>query len=436
MTKHIVVIGGGMAGCAAAYSLRKQGYKVTIVEQNDYLGGRMHSEKVGDLTFEMGAVFITSFYKNVLSFLRETGLDKDLQSRNSESFIVRNGVPLSMKRVSTYFGSAWLSFGAKLRLIKEAFELIPAWSRLGVHHMWRAESFDTRSVAETFSGKYGKELLSYLFEPVLNGYMYWSPEKTSRAFLMILLKAGITQRRVYILKNGLRQIPERAARDCEVLLSRSVMQVEAKTNGKYAVIVTSSKDNQTLAADGIVCATTASVIPKIFSDLTSKQVNFFSSISYSSTAVAVYRIIPSEPTATYAIAYPRVEKQPVAAMTILSDTSSVANMIKVYASGSIGKDIIQKSDKEIHNIITKPLSVDLTTALKSGEWRVQRWYEAIPEFKVGHLRNLRSFANGEIETPNSKIVFAGDYLGGPFMEGAFTSGIEAAMRLHEQFDIV
>jgi protoporphyrinogen oxidase len=111
-------------------------------------------------------------------------------------------------------------------------------------------------------------------------------------------------------------------------------------------------------------------------------------------------------------------------------------MVKIYASGNIGKGLIQKSDKEIHNTVTKPLSVDLTTALKSGEWRIQRWQEAIPEFKVGHLRKLHSFANGEIEALDARVVFAGDYLGGPFMEGAFTSGIEAATRLHKQFNAV
>jgi oxygen-dependent protoporphyrinogen oxidase len=241
---------------------------------------------------------------------------------------------------------------------------------------------------------------------------------------------------VYILKHGLKQIPERAAEGCDVLLSHSVTSVRRKAGGEYVVDVKNLENKRTLIADGIVCATTASVVSRIFSDLTSEQVDFFSSITYSSTAVAAYRVKRSQPTKTYAIAYPRIEKQPIAAMTVLSDVSPVANMIKIYASGSIGKEIIRKSDKEIHNIVTKPLSVDLMTALESGEWRIQRWMEAIPEFNVGHLRKLHSFANGEIETPDARVVFAGDYIGGPFMEGAFTSGIEAAARLHKQFDTI
>ncbi len=60
---------------------------------------------------------------------------------------------------------------------------------------------------------------------------------------------------------------------------------------------------------------------------------------------------------------------------------------------------------------------------------VQRWPEALPFFDVGHFKRLRSFENGEIENQEQPIAFAGDYLGGPFMEGAFTSGIQAAERL-------
>ncbi len=39
--KHVTVIGSGMAGAAATYTLRKKDYDVTVIEQNDLLGGRV-----------------------------------------------------------------------------------------------------------------------------------------------------------------------------------------------------------------------------------------------------------------------------------------------------------------------------------------------------------------------------------------------------------
>ena len=38
--KHIVVIGGGVAGLTAACELRQLGHDVTIMEKNPTLGGR------------------------------------------------------------------------------------------------------------------------------------------------------------------------------------------------------------------------------------------------------------------------------------------------------------------------------------------------------------------------------------------------------------
>lgn len=64
---------------------------------------------------------------------------------------------------------------------------------------------------------------------------------------------------------------------------------------------------------------------------------------------------------------------------------------------------------------------------------VQKWTEALPEYNVGHMKLLKAFNDCDIEGKSDKLVFAGDYLGGPFIEGAITSGFLAADRLHAQF---
>jgi len=54
MGKKIVVIGAGFAGLAAATSLAKEGYEVTLLEKNAQTGGRARKFKAEGFTFDMG----------------------------------------------------------------------------------------------------------------------------------------------------------------------------------------------------------------------------------------------------------------------------------------------------------------------------------------------------------------------------------------------
>ncbi|MFG0286288.1 MAG: phytoene desaturase family protein [Phycisphaerales bacterium JB039] len=56
---HIVVIGGGLAGLAAAVELRGAGASVTLVEANRHLGGKMNVLEDRGFSFDMGPTILT-----------------------------------------------------------------------------------------------------------------------------------------------------------------------------------------------------------------------------------------------------------------------------------------------------------------------------------------------------------------------------------------
>jgi len=62
----ILILGAGLAGLVAALELRKAGYKVTVLEYNDKIGGRNWSLRGGDRYTELGG------------FTQECRFDKDL----------------------------------------------------------------------------------------------------------------------------------------------------------------------------------------------------------------------------------------------------------------------------------------------------------------------------------------------------------------------
>ncbi|MGY0407249.1 MAG: phytoene desaturase family protein [Polaribacter sp.] len=54
MTKEIYIIGSGFSALAASCYLAKEGYKVTVLEKNDTLGGRARQYKKDGFTFDLG----------------------------------------------------------------------------------------------------------------------------------------------------------------------------------------------------------------------------------------------------------------------------------------------------------------------------------------------------------------------------------------------
>jgi len=59
MQKHVVIIGSGVGGLASAVRLAAAGFKVTVVEANDYVGGKLTTKQIGRYRFDMGPSVFT-----------------------------------------------------------------------------------------------------------------------------------------------------------------------------------------------------------------------------------------------------------------------------------------------------------------------------------------------------------------------------------------
>ena len=439
MKKSVVVIGGGLAGTAAAHTLVGRGYSVTIIEKNGYLGGRIHSELVNETAVEMGAGFMTSAYSNVRAFLAATGLDSHLYRQRSSSGIF-HGNHISMVSFDTSFSNKPLSWGSKLYTLLLLAKTLVAWPQLDLHAFWKASKYDYRSVAAMFSSQSGEAFVEYALQPVLNGYFYWTPELTSEAMLLILCKAAFSHR-TYKMRGGLQRIPEKAAEGSVVLLNHTVEKIGLNKSGSYTLVLSSQRKQRTIIADAIVCTTTASVVPTIFSSLTERQKKFFGAVRYSSGALMArtYHLAQTRGGST-AIAFPRREGISLSSITLSPEPDPQPRhplaTLKTYASGEAGNRYCAMPDDLLAQTLTEAMRPVSQAVLignpKPMARHLQRWPEALPLFDVGHFRRLRMFENGEIENDSQPIVFAGDYIGGPFMEGAFTSGVRAAERLDER----
>jgi isorenieratene synthase len=90
-----VIIGGGLAGLAAAYELSKRGVTVTLLERSPQLGGKIASWpiQVGDQTLMMEHGFHGFFpqYYNLFSLVDELNARDNFQSLNFYSVLYKDG---------------------------------------------------------------------------------------------------------------------------------------------------------------------------------------------------------------------------------------------------------------------------------------------------------------------------------------------------------
>lgn len=441
---NIVVIGGGMAGSAAAHTLKNAGFSVTILEKEDRLGGRMRSEVVDGVSLEMGSGFISRIYTNVLDFLHTNKLDDKLFQQSGRSGMMRHG-SIHMIGPKELAGTKVLSWRAKWPLITLLAETLRRRPRLDLHRLWLADIYDQLPVASKYTTPGRKEFMEYVLQPVLNAYLYWTPEHTSEAMMSILINAALQKGGTLKYRGGLARIPEFAAKDCTVHLGCEVKSVTRQKNGQFEIAALQDKRQTTFTADGVVCATIAPVVPKIIPHLSKQQKEFFAAIDYSATVVMAQSYKTQDTLEAKAVAFPRLEDNDLAAITLspeqdIDSEDFKVSGLKMYASGAIGKQLAKKSDEQIILFFEQKLAPVRDQFLRNGaaplSTRIQRWPEVIPHFDVGHIERLRAFHDGAIENDAVPLVFAGDYIGAPYIEGAFTSGVAAASRLADRLTAI
>lgn len=434
---HIVVIGAGVSGLAAARRLRAAGRRVTVLERSPTIGGRVQTATVDGCQFELGAEFLASFYDRTLALIHELGIGGDLRRIPSSNAVLREGRFYSLWPNARSAFTPLIGARHKLTLSYLLGSLVRHAPLLDLRAFHKAHPIDDASVSEYAAAHLSTDLLEYLIQPALSGIFYWTPERTSRALLMLVLRAGFSRpagMQLYTLRGGLSRLPQALAGGLEVRTRAAVYQVEPQAGG-YRVRARGDGAEIDILADGVVCATPASVVPQIFPQLEAAQADFFQAVRYSSTAQLAVGTRRRLPRRFYGLLFPRRETSLLASATIqaVKDPHSAPrgrDVICLHLSGPAAAALRESDDEQIRRValaeiarIAPPYSPPEPCAFQ----RVDRCPEALPEFDVGHFRRLQQFARGQIEREG--LVFAGDYLGGPFIEGAILSGEAAAERL-------
>ncbi|MEU5307556.1 protoporphyrinogen oxidase [Streptomyces sp. NPDC021562] len=163
-TGHVVVIGAGIAGLAAAHRLLARGARVTVLEASERVGGKLLPGEIAGVRVDLGAESMLARRPEAVALAREVGLAERLQppATATASIWTRGALrPMPKGHVMGVPGTAAALSGV---LSEEGLARIERDADLP-----RTEVGDDVAVGEYVAARLGREVVDRLVEPLLGG---------------------------------------------------------------------------------------------------------------------------------------------------------------------------------------------------------------------------------------------------------------------------
>ena len=263
-TRRVVVVGGGFAGLSCAYELSHAGYKVTVLEARNRLGGRVLSFKdlVDGKNVEGGAELIGSNHPTWIAYKEKFGLEfLDV----SEDETLTMPIYLNGKLLTKEEGDAlYEEIEASQALLNPRAEPIDA------DQPWKspdAAAVDSQSIGDWIKGLSVSDAARDAIDVLMASDNAVANGKASLLGMLTAIKGGQlekywTDTEVYRCSGGNQQLAKRLADDIGASNIRMIVPVEKITFGGENVVVTAA-DGRTIEADDVVLAVPPSVWSKI-----------------------------------------------------------------------------------------------------------------------------------------------------------------------------
>src|SRR5258708_6219456 len=153
-----LVIGAGIAGLGAAFELQKHGKKVLVLEKERLSGGRMSTITVDGIHLDLGAKFLTPFYKNIGKLQKEFAIKA--HPLDIGSLAIQRDGKLHIYNANS-FSSIWkykgLSMKAKIQLGIAVISQLVKYHHLDMYDLHKSLYLDDKSTYEHFLPLCGQE---------------------------------------------------------------------------------------------------------------------------------------------------------------------------------------------------------------------------------------------------------------------------------------
>ncbi len=432
MTK-IIIIGGGIAGLAAAVHL-KAGAKaynktvdVLLLEKNGRIGGKILTEKHDKFLIEGGPDSFLPEKIWTVNLAKRLGLEPQMLPSNDQfkgTFIYSNkelhALPEGvMLMVPTSFWpmakSRLITWPGKIRMGMEVF--VP-----------KRRLRDDESLASFVTRRLGRECLEKIAEPLVGGIHTSNPNNMSvlatfPRFIQMEQKSGSLilgmiaalknrphatlsgpppkpgqPRMTYFMsfKNGMQTLSQACADyigSNSIRFNSPVKAVEPKGKS-YSVILESG---EFLEADEVMIASAAYDAANMVKEFDANLASQMNKIEWSSSATVSIAFLKDDirvPLQGFGFIVPRVEGRRVNAATYSSIKWSFRApdhqvLIRGFVGGGHHEELVNEfDDASMVNMMLEELDGIVGLKANAQFSKVYRWHKGMPKYTVGHLNRI------------------------------------------------
>ena len=408
---RVVVIGGGVAGLAAAHRLLDAGRQVTVLEASDRVGGKLLPGRIAGVRVDFGAESMLARRPEAVALAREVGLDGRLQppATATASIWTRGalrpmpkghvmGVPATASALSGVLSDEGLA-----RIERDA-------------DLPRTEVGDDVAVGEYVAERLGREVVDRLVEPLLGGVyagdayrismrsavpqLYQAArthDSLTEAVREIQARAAANQQSgpVFMgIEGGVGQLPLAVAesvraRGGEIVTGAPVSELRREGPTGWRVVA----GDRVLRADAVVVAVPAPAAAALLRAEAPEAATELDGIEYASMALVTlaYRRAETGLPAGSGFLVPPVDGRTIKASTFASQkwgwiADEDPDVIVLRTSvGRYGEtEILERDDAHLVDVSRRDLKAATGLDATPLETRVTRWTDGLPQYPVGH----------------------------------------------------
>ncbi len=440
MTEQVVVIGGGVAGLSAAYTLYRRGAQVRLLEAGEVVGGKVRSNRVDGFLIEQGPHSFLGRSAPIWQLLGQLGISGHAMQAEPPAwrFVHRGG---RTRRLPVGLWSAltgdWLSLSGKLRASLEP------WIT--------AQPGMDESVRSFFARRFGAEVADALVAPFVSGIYAGDAaqigladafpalaqmEQNSGSVIRAALgKRSSGPKGMFSLRDGMATLPKAMADALGDSVSLRCAAHSLERDGRAWVVHTDQGER--LRTERVIIAAPPSIAAKL---LTPHGVEGLEQVQTCPVALVHVGGVERQGAARgFGALIPR--GQGVRALGLLLSSSLFRGRapagrasMAVFFGGSQDPEAAALSRDELLDLALRARRKVFASELEPEMCSVVRWPQAIVQYRIGH-RAAMSRVLDEVHATLPGVTLAGAHLHGVSVSDACASGMRAAVAVSASLGI-